>query len=65
VVDATTVQPEARKPLVALAREYDVLPTAIVLNLPERSAGTANRGRLDRDFGAHVIAARANSSAAH
>src|ERR1051325_6044979 len=26
VVDATTVQPEARKPLVALAREYHVLP---------------------------------------
>src|ERR1700732_4039612 len=36
VVDATNVQPEARKPLVALAREYDVLPTAIVFNLPER-----------------------------
>src|SRR5262249_5729460 len=26
VVDATNVQPEARKPLVALAREYHVLP---------------------------------------
>src|SRR5437016_14371278 len=36
VVDATNVQPEARKPLVALAREYDVLPTAIVLELPGR-----------------------------
>lgn len=35
VVDATNVQPEARKPLVALAREYHVLPVAIVLNLPE------------------------------
>src|SRR5438045_1008390 len=36
VVDATNVQPEARKPLVALAREYHVLPVAIVLNLPEK-----------------------------
>src|ERR1700742_3611394 len=35
VVDATNVQPEARKQLVALAREHDVLPVAIVLDLPE------------------------------
>ena len=34
VVDATSVQPEARAPLVALAREHDVLPVAIVLDLP-------------------------------
>jgi len=33
VVDATNVQPEARKPLVALAREFHVLPVAIVLTL--------------------------------
>lgn len=55
VVDATNVQPEARKPLVGLAREYDVLPTAIVFNLPERLCQDRNRGRPDRDFGAHVI----------
>src|SRR5690242_2688405 len=36
VVDATNVQPEARKPLVQLAREFHCLPVAIVLNLPER-----------------------------
>jgi protein phosphatase len=35
VVDATNVQPEARGELVLLAREYDVLPAAIVLDLPE------------------------------
>ena len=34
VVDATNVQPEARKPLVELARRYHVLPVAIVLNRP-------------------------------
>ena len=30
VVDATNVQPEARKPLVALAREYHVLPLSLI-----------------------------------
>lgn len=55
VVDATNVQPEARKPLVALAREYHVLPVAIVLNLPERLCHDRNRDRSDRDFGPHVI----------
>jgi protein phosphatase len=55
VIDATNVQPEARRPLVALAREYDVLPTAIVFALPERLCRERNRGRADRDFGADVI----------
>ncbi|MDQ1645000.1 MAG: hypothetical protein QOJ50_1184, partial [Cryptosporangiaceae bacterium] len=32
VVDATNVQPEARRSLIELAREYDVLPVAIVLD---------------------------------
>ena len=36
VVDATNVQPEARKPLIALAREYHCLPVALVLDIPER-----------------------------
>jgi protein phosphatase len=54
-VDATNVQPEARKPLVALAREYHVLPVAIVLDLPERMCHERNRSRSDRDFGPHVI----------
>ena len=55
VVDATNVQPEARKPLVALAREYHCLPVAIVLNLPEKLCHERNRGRSDRSFGPHVI----------
>src|SRR3954467_6566969 len=36
VIDATNVQAEARKPLLALAREYHVLPVAIVFDLPEK-----------------------------
>lgn len=54
-VDATNVQAEARKPLVALAREYHVLPVAIVFDLPERLCAQRNRERPERDFGPHVI----------
>jgi protein phosphatase len=55
VVDATNVQPEARKPLVALARQYHVIPVAVVLNLPDRLCQDRNRERTDRNFGPHVI----------
>ncbi|HEU4946626.1 MAG TPA: polynucleotide kinase-phosphatase [Kribbella sp.] len=56
VVDATNVQPEARKQLVALAREHDVLPVAIVLDPPERVCQERNRQRPDRQFGSQVVA---------
>lgn len=55
VVDATNVQPEARKPLVALAREFHCLPVAIVLNINEKVCHERNKARSDRDFGPHVI----------
>jgi protein phosphatase len=55
VIDATNVQPEARKPLVELARQYHCLPVAIVLDLPERVCQERNAGRPDRDFGPHVV----------
>lgn len=55
VVDATNVQPESRKPLVAIAREFHCLPVAIVLDVPERVAHDRNKTRPDRDFGPHVI----------
>ncbi|HEY0603006.1 MAG TPA: AAA family ATPase, partial [Herpetosiphonaceae bacterium] len=60
VVDATNVQPEARKPLVALARQHDCLPVAIVLNLPERVCQERNTTRADRNFGPHVIRRQAD-----
>lgn len=56
VVDATNVQPEARKPLVELARQYHCLPVAIVINPPERVCQDRNRQRENRTFGPHVIA---------
>src|SRR5262249_33363643 len=55
VIDATNVQPEARKPLVVLAREHHCLPVAIVLNLPEKLCHERNRLRDERDFGPHVV----------
>jgi protein phosphatase len=55
VVDATNVQPESRKSLIELARAHDVLPVAIVFDLPERVSQERNRTRPDRDFGPHVV----------
>ena len=55
VVDATNVQPEARRQLVALARAHDVLPVAIVLDLPERVCLDRNAARTDRDLSPAVV----------
>ncbi|MBB1023161.1 MULTISPECIES: polynucleotide kinase-phosphatase [unclassified Dietzia] len=55
VIDATNVQPAARKSLLALAKEHDVLATAIVLDLPTSVAVERNAARADREFGARVI----------
>lgn len=55
VIDATNVQPEARKPLVTLARDHHVLPVAIVFNMSERLCSQRNKDRPDRTFGPHVI----------
>ena len=55
VVDATSVQPEARRSLVALARAHDVLPVAVVLDLPERVCLDRNASRAERTFGDDVV----------
>lgn len=55
VIDATNVQPEARKPLVHLAKSFHCLPVAIVLNPPEKVCHERNRNRDDRMFGPHVV----------
>ena len=55
VVDATNVQREARRQLVELAKRHDVLPVALVLDVPESVALARNRTRPDRDFGEHVV----------
>ena len=55
VVDATNVQPESRRPLVALAKHHHVLPVAIVLDVPEWICAERNASRADRSFGPHVL----------
>jgi protein phosphatase len=55
VIDATNVQPESRKSLIELAREFHVLPVAVVFDLPERLCQDRNVNRPDRQFGSHVI----------
>lgn len=60
VVDATSVQPQARSPLVALAREHDCLPVAIVLNMPEALCLARNQDRPERSFGPHVVRRQAS-----
>ncbi|WP_309134955.1 polynucleotide kinase-phosphatase [Cellulomonas sp.] len=55
VVDATNVQQHARKALVDLARAHDVLPVAVVLDVPEDVCLERNRARGDRAFGDHVV----------
>ncbi|NVO29696.1 polynucleotide kinase-phosphatase [Hymenobacter lapidiphilus] len=57
VVDATNVQAEGRKPLIALARQYHVLPVAIVLDVPDAVAHGRNADRPERrHLGPHVVA---------
>jgi len=55
VVDATNVQEHARASLVRVAREYDVLPVAIVLNTDLDTCWERTQARPDRDFGRGVL----------
>jgi protein phosphatase len=55
VIDATNVQPEARKGLIALARKWHALAVAIVFDLPEAVAIERNAVRPDRQFGAGPV----------
>ncbi|MEZ5085073.1 MAG: polynucleotide kinase-phosphatase [Tessaracoccus sp.] len=51
VVDATNTSKDARSALVALAKEHDVLPVAIVLDVGAETAIERNTHRPDREFG--------------
>lgn len=48
VVDATNVQQESRRQLIELAKKHDVLPIAIVLDVPEEVCAERNASRTDR-----------------
>ncbi|MEV4318741.1 polynucleotide kinase-phosphatase [Actinocrispum sp. NPDC049592] len=60
VIDATNVQRFSRQPLLNLAKQHNVLPVAIVLDMPEGLCVERNATRADRDFGAHVIRRQRN-----
>ncbi|MFI9505000.1 polynucleotide kinase-phosphatase [Nocardia sp. NPDC052566] len=56
VIDATNVQPKSRQELIAVARAHDVLPVAIVLDVPDAVCLERNAHREDRaHLGAHVV----------
>ncbi|MEL7496586.1 MAG: polynucleotide kinase-phosphatase [Planctomycetota bacterium] len=55
VIDATNLEHGFRQKWVRLAREFHVLPVAIVLNIDEKICAARNETRPDRNFGAHVL----------
>lgn len=63
VIDATSVRPDDRRPIVQLAKQHHVFAYAIVLDVPAEVCRARNAARPDRDFGDHVI--RNQRSALH
>jgi protein phosphatase len=55
VVDATSVQPHARKPLLALASEHNVPAIAIVFNLPADLCVARSQARPGRPVPPYVV----------
>jgi protein phosphatase len=55
VVDATNVQTDARRPILAVAREYHAIPVAIVLDVSTKLCLERTRTRTDRSIGAHTV----------
>lgn len=55
VIDATNVEPEARRPLLQLARRFFVQPIAIVFDLPEEEVFRQLRGRPERPIPSSVV----------
>ena len=60
VIDATSVQPDARRRLVDLAKAHDVLPVAIVFDLPEALSVQRNAERTDRSIPPAVVKRQAD-----
>ena len=60
VIDATNVQQNARKQILDLAKEQNVHPVAIVLNLPEKVLLERNANNPNRGYPEHVIRKHCN-----
>lgn len=56
VVDATNVQPEARKALIKIADEHFMQTVGIVFNYEIDTCFVRNQNRADRQFGRNVVA---------
>lgn len=54
-IDATNIQPDGRKKLMALAKQYHFLTVVIAIDMPEKVCKARNEAREDRNFGSHVI----------
>ena len=55
VIDATNVQTDARRPILAVAREFHAIPVAIVLDVSTKLCLERTRTRTDRSIGAHTV----------
>ena len=55
VIDATSVQRQDRQKLIQMAKDHDVLPVAVVLNMPISVCTARNLQRADRQLGQHVL----------
>jgi protein phosphatase len=55
VIDATSVQQFARKKIIDIARSHDVLPVAVVFDMPEDLCVERNRTRADRNVTPNVV----------
>lgn len=55
VIDATNVEPRARKPLIGLARRHGILAVAIVFDLPAEVVHGWNAGREARTVPSDVV----------
>ena len=55
VIDATNLQPFARKQIIDMAKEQNVHSVAIVLNLPEKLLQERNKARPERGYPERVI----------
>ncbi|MDR2718370.1 MAG: polynucleotide kinase-phosphatase [Treponema sp.] len=55
VIDATSVQPFARRKIIEMARSHDVLAVAFVFDITEELCVERNRLRLDRNVSPHIV----------
>lgn len=61
VIDATNVKPDARRPLIELAKRHHAFAVAIVLDLPDRLLAERATSRNDRQIPPQILAQQAKA----